>query len=772
MSDTNGKSRALARSDPVMAPQAGLETDLFELDRLGPPVRIEPDAAKTFSPWLLLRYKGSILGVFLVLGALAVGGIWSMSPPRQHKATAIVEVSPVIRQLVKGGSDMVPLYESFRASQVDYLTSPAVLDGAVQRMSQDERIRATNWYRDVPASPFERLLERAGLRRPVPAEQRLASALSAEAPDHKQLVYVSMSTSTPGEAKLILDVVLEEYVKFALQRASDSDLEIMEQLRRQIAERATELNELEKQAANARQQLGTGTPEGLVTQGVLRLDELESRMRYLETDIAWTERMLEFAESSEVNEAAAAQEALTTVNHEEDATWRSLRAELQRLRSEQQVAATQFGKSHWRMVSLEQAIAVAEQALREREQELMATAAAPTANSPVQLRQSLREMRIRMDVLSELLQKERQQSDQVSRSALELTELDARRQKTREMQQQLAQHLEVMEMNREVAGFIRTLPATEVGATNDKRLRFMAAGLVGALAMSVGLAFVRIRFSPTVNELGDVGPANGVFLGRLPLRRGRSVMTSLEQCPIQAEAVRVVRTALLNRLSGDGGKAVQITSANVGSGKSTLACLLARSLAQCGNRVLLVDADLRRPALDQRFGTDLSPGLVDVMAERTPESSAVHRTSILGLSLLTAGRPQHHQEFEMLANGTLARLIHQWRKQYDLVIIDGAPLLGTADAGILSRVADGTIFVVRERHCRRAALLEGLATLSAAGGKLLGTVFVGSAGTGYGYRGRYGYGYSYGYSYGYGYGFAPTAAEAVGPLDQVSRPAP
>jgi len=62
--------------------------------------------------------------------------------------------------------------------------------------------------------------------------------------------------------------------------------------------------------------------------------------------------------------------------------------------------------------------------------------------------------------------------------------------------------------------------------------------------------------------------------------------------------------------------------------------------------------------------------------------------------------------------------------------------------------------------------------LSAAGGKLLGTVFVGSAGTGYGYRGRYGYGYSYGYSYGYGYGYAPTAAEAVGPLDQVSRPAP
>ena len=441
MSDTNGNRERWPDRIRYGAPGRS-ETDL--LNSIAWDRRCIGQTRRNIFTWS--PAASSILGVFL-RSALAVAYL-EYTPPRQHKATAIV-ISPVIRQLVKGGSDMVPLYESFRASQVDYLTSPAVLDGAVQRMSQDERIRATNWYRDVPASPFERLLERAGLRRPVPAEQRLASALSAEAPDHKQLVYVSMSTSTPGEAKLILDVVLEEYVKFALQRASDSDLEIMEQLRRQIAERATELNELEKQAANARQLLGTGTPEGLVTQGVLRLDELESRMRYLETDIAWTERMLQFAESSEAKEAEAGA-GPSAVNYEEDATFRTLRAELQRLRSEQQVAATQFGKSHWRMVSLEQAIAAAEQALREREQELNTTAVVNTTNSPAQLRQSLREMRIRMDVLSELLQKERQQSDQVSRSALELTELDARRQKTREMQQQLAQHLEVMEMNREV----------------------------------------------------------------------------------------------------------------------------------------------------------------------------------------------------------------------------------------------------------------------------------------------------------------------------------
>jgi capsular exopolysaccharide synthesis family protein len=771
MSETDGKSKALTRSEPNLTPTIAPQADLFDLDRLGPPLRAEPVASKSFSPWLLLRYKGSILGVFLLLGGLAVVGVWAVSVPQQYQATAIIEVSPVIRQLVKGGSDMVPLYESFRASQVDYLTSPAVLDGVLERMKQDEQIKRTNWYRDVPASPLERFLERCGLRRPIPAEARLAQQLTAEAPPDKQLVYVSMKAATPGEAKLILDLVLEEYVKFALKRASDSDLEIMDQLHRQIGERVAELKDLEERAAKARAQLGTGSPDELVTQGMLRLDELESRMRYLDTDIAWTERMLQFAEKSEAGDGAPLPER-PPVNFEQDGTWRSLRSEAQRLKSELQVASTQFGKSHWRIVSLNEAIAAAEQAVRDREAELNATVAAPADNSPAKLRQSLREMRVRMDVLKDLVQKERERNYQVSAGAEALTRLDAQRRKTQEMQQQLAQHLEVMEMNREVAGLIRTLPATEIGAPqDDKRLRFMAAGLVGALAVSVGLAFVRIRFSPTVDGIADAGPANGVFLGRLPLRRGRGVMTSLEQCPIQAEAVRVVRTALLNRLSGEAGKAVQITSANVGSGKSTLACLLARSLAQCGNRVLLVDADLRRPALDQRFGTELSPGLVDVMAERTPEASAVHRTSILGLSLLTAGRAQQHTEFELMANGALAQLVRQWRKQYDLVIIDGAPLLGTADAGILSRVADGTIFVVRERHCRRAALVEGLATLSAAGGKLVGTVFVGSAGSGYGYRGHYG-GNGYSYSYAYGYGYGPTAAEAVNTLSRAEHLAP
>lgn len=105
-----------------------------------------------------------------------------------------------------------------------------------------------------------------------------------------------------------------------------------------------------------------------------------------------------------------------------------------------------------------------------------------------------------------------------------------------------------------------------------------------------------------------------------------------------------------------------------------------------------------------------------------------------------------------MANGAFASLLHQWRGAYDLVLLDSAPLLGMADAGIIAGRVDGTVLVVRERYCRREAVLEALATLSAAGGKLLGTVFVGS--------GRFG-GYGYGYAYSHGYSDeAPPATPA------------
>ncbi len=255
--------------------------------------------------------------------------------------------------------------------------------------------------------------------------------------------------------------------------------------------------------------------------------------------------------------------------------------------------------------------------------------------------------------------------------------------------------------------------------------------------------------SPTVNAMTEVPVVpEPFFLGRLPLQQRSVDFASIEQSPLIAESVRMLRTTLQHRLAHSAGNAIQVTSASPGSGKSTLTILLARSFAQLGKRVLLVDADVRRPSIAGRFAVASSPGLIDVLVTRGLASSAICSTPLPTLSVLPAGTSSKAEQRELLANGAFSSLLEQWRSQYDLVLLDSAPLLEVADAVILSRQVDGTILVVREQHCHRSAVRDALLALDSAGGTLVGAVFVGS-----GTRGRYGYSY---HDY---YGAGAAAAE-------------
>ena len=697
-----------------------------------------------FSPRLLLRYMWSILTVFILIAGVSIAGVWAMLVP-QYKANAIVEVSPVIPQLLAGKSDMVPLYENYRSSQTDYMTSSVVLNRVLDR----PEVQQTNWYRAVPASPLERLLDRLHLWQPEPPSDRLVEEFAAIAPKGKQLIFVSMTTPTPGEAKLIVNAIMEEYVKFTRERVSDSDREIMNQLRKEIGDRSVELEFLERKTAGTRAELGTASTRELITQRTLRVDQLESELRSLKLDIAFAQQMLADAEAAKTGRPKSAAQAKRrtkqNVYYEEDSEWRRLHDELLDVRRRAEAAESRFGKSHWKIVELQDTMAQLEERVQARETQLDERGVL-AESTPATIRAGIREREIRLRLLAEMVAEESSKLDSVFQNAEKLSKLDSESGKTQEMLNTLSSRLEEKEMNSQVAASIQRWPAHEPTEPNqDDRWKYTGAALAGAFVASLLLAVVRIKNCPTVSELEEVStPVNGVFLGRLPLRRSHQAL-AMEECPFQNEAIRMVRTALLNRLGGSDCSIVHITSATVGSGKSTLAALLGRSLAQLGQKVLLIDADLRRPSLSQRFAIDPTPGLVDLLNDRLDEVQGIKATAVPNLSVMPAGKPNGQGDLDLLANGVFAARLAQWRKQYDIILLDSAPLLGVADAAILSCHADGSILVVRERHCRRVGLVEALASLSAAGGKLVGTVFVGSGRAG-GYGSEYGYGYGYGES--------------------------
>jgi capsular exopolysaccharide synthesis family protein len=206
------------------------------------------------------------------------------------------------------------------------------------------------------------------------------------------------------------------------------------------------------------------------------------------------------------------------------------------------------------------------------------------------------------------------------------------------------------------------------------------------------------------------------------------------------ESIRFVRTALLSRLDGQGSTTVLVTSADAGTGKSTFTMMLGKSFAQAGKKVLMMDADFQKMNLTKRFNLPDKSGFIESLRCRSVDKRHIFPTETSGLSIVPAGKQGDDDTvFEEIANGAFKTCIGELRKQYNIILLDSSPILMLADATILSSQVDGTIMVERELVSRRANVISALARLGSAGGRLLGTVFIGS-------DNHKDYGYDYYYS--------------------------
>lgn len=165
-----------------------------------------------------------------------------------------------------------------------------------------------------------------------------------------------------------------------------------------------------------------------------------------------------------------------------------------------------------------------------------------------------------------------------------------------------------------------------------------------------------------------------------------------------------------------------VTSADAGDGKSSVAAPLARALAATGERVLLVDADLRRPRQHEVFETGLSPGLTDVLDGRADlDACLVPCSGRPTLALLPAGAVSACST-ELVGTHRMSALLTHWAAQGYLVVIDAPPLLPVIDGAVLARMAQGALLVTRARRTSREHLAEAAELLRTSGAGLLGVV--------------------------------------------------
>lgn len=273
--------------------------------------------------------------------------------------------------------------------------------------------------------------------------------------------------------------------------------------------------------------------------------------------------------------------------------------------------------------------------------------------------------------------------------------------------------------------------------------RNMALALVLGLTLGVLSGFAlhyldrRIHSAQALETLTGL-PALGV-VPLLPVGTTPSMASADLRSPF-SEAYRSVRTALQFSTPHGLPRTLLITSAGPGEGKTTTAAELARNIAQLGRRVVLVDADLRSPSLHKIFAKGNGVGLSSVLAGAAELVAAFQVTDEPNLTVITSG-PLPPNPPELLGGDGLVKLLEELSRSFDVVLLDGAPVLGLADAPLLASRAEATLLVVTAEVTRKDAVRSALQRIIATRGRVIGTLLIR-----YDLRshGEYGYG-GYGY---------------------------
>lgn len=269
-------------------------------------------------------------------------------------------------------------------------------------------------------------------------------------------------------------------------------------------------------------------------------------------------------------------------------------------------------------------------------------------------------------------------------------------------------------------------PATAPSAPTSPNTRLnLVLGLVGGIAVGVALAMLRGTFDTRVRGESDLRRVSEIpVLGGVSFDSDATRKPLLTQTAMQsprAEAFRQLRTNLQFAHVSHESKAVLITSSLPGEGKTTTAVNLAIAMAQAGQSVALVDADLRRPRIDSYLGLERSAGLTTALIGRAELIELLQPWGEHDLHVLTSGQIPPNPS-ELLGSNSMKQLISQLENDFDAVIIDAPPLLPVTDGAVLAQQVGGVVMVVGAGKVSTQDLQKSMTTLELVNADVLGAV--------------------------------------------------
>ena len=278
------------------------------------------------------------------------------------------------------------------------------------------------------------------------------------------------------------------------------------------------------------------------------------------------------------------------------------------------------------------------------------------------------------------------------------------------------------------ANTISTVEPAEfpISPIKPRKLLNLGLGVVLGLVGGIGLAFLfqnmdgRLYTSEQIEDTAELP-----LIGKIPPMRRIRLFKSKKRNAYYKESMRRLRTKLSNHKSYDSNgnplKTLLFTSAIPGEGKSTIVYDLAKLMAQTGQKVIVVDCDMRRPTQHKFFGLPNMLGLSNVLTQQVQLDDVILQGPYPNLKVLTSGRLPSNPS-ELLATSQMRSLIEQFTKQYDMILFDTPALLAVTDATVLAPEVDGVVLVFRRTIIQKQAVQEACRQLASIEAPTIGVV--------------------------------------------------
>jgi succinoglycan biosynthesis transport protein ExoP len=702
---------------------------------------------------ILLKWKWLILASLLV--CVLLGYMYSKTRVPLFEGTATIDLNP--SQTNMGLSDLIQ--ESLSSEDVRIPTEVARMQSNLVVFYTIKELALQ--HRGPFPKAFDHMPPDAGVEAFPPAQLQMMigsvrGSLRVSAVTGTDIIAIDYRDPRPQVAKDVPNTIVEVYLK----RNLDDHMEGTGRVTRWLA---TEMEGLKQQATDAQARLGryqrehnlieigpASGPNGGQTDS-LELDRLRINNEQVATaqaDRIVREAKLRLAESNDPDLVASVAPSSTLM---------SLRAELLSLTAQYSQLTTRYGSNFPRVRELRNQIASVQNQID-----------IEMRNVQQRIREEYNNSTHTLNLMQTQVDKQMEAAYKLNESAAQYALLRQDAESSRELYDQL--QLKLKESN--LAAGLNTASVTVIDeallplgpVSPDVRTNVMIAAALGLLLGVLG-AFILDSLDDTLRTTDDVELFSGLLsigaiphfqssgkgsrpddVGEEPGERRRLISITAPASPT-AEAYRALRSSILLSAIDNPLRTLVITSAFMSEGKSTLSANIAVMLAQRGERVLIVDADLRRSTLHLLFGLRRpAQGLTNLLSRQTDESVILHPVSqVPSLAYLPAGAVPPNPA-ELLASHRMAEMMRQWSEQYDRVIIDTAPILAVSDSLAPAARADSVLLVVRAGVTRKKALMRTREMLRRVNAHLLGAVVNDidmRKDSYYDYSGPYTYGYGY-----------------------------